>query len=141
MKLKELHGKFSRDATYRKAYAGFGDMVALAAHCRAIREEEGIRQGDLATILGVSKFHLSRFENLGPAPDAVVAAVVAHFAIQLRRRGADIGGWLSIHRPTTPARDPGIRAARGDRPSVALPIIMGRAVPPDRVSGKAAKGA
>lgn len=141
MKLDELHRKFSRDATYRRAYGALGDSVAIAAHCRAIREEEGIRQADLAETLGVSKFYLARFENFGPAPKEIVAAVVRHFESQLRRRGVDVDRWLAMARPAPPPVGPPAQPSRDDLGSVVLPDPASTRLPHGRVSGEAAKSA
>jgi DNA-binding XRE family transcriptional regulator len=94
MDLNALHNQLSRDATYVRAYAEFGDSVELALHCRAVREERGITQAELAAEAGVNAFAISRFEQLDGAEDWVISAIVHRLEPWLRQRGVPVEQWM-----------------------------------------------
>lgn len=48
---------------------------------RRLREQEGLTQTDLATILGVDKSTLSKWESGAPVPDIFKVRVARHFSM------------------------------------------------------------
>lgn len=96
MDLDALHSKLSKDATYIRAHAELGEYVELALHCRAVREERGITQAELATESGVTAYAVSRFEQLCGAEDWVISAIVGRIEPWLRQRGVHTEQWTRI---------------------------------------------
>jgi DNA-binding XRE family transcriptional regulator len=102
MDLNALHHKLSQDATYVRAYAELGDAVELALHCRAVREDRGITQAELAAESGVSASVISRFEQLDGAEECVISAIVQRLEPWLRQRGVHTEQWVRV--PPVPPR-------------------------------------
>ena len=96
MDLNALHSKFSQDATYVRAYEQLGETVELALHCRAIREERGITQAQLAAETDVTAYSISRFEQLDGAEEWVISAIVHRLEAWLRQRDVETDKWMRI---------------------------------------------
>jgi transcriptional regulator with XRE-family HTH domain len=135
MNLKQAQQHLSRDAKYRQTYDKHKDGVELAMHSLAIRKELRISHSDLARELGISKYDISKFENLrGRVQPWVISVIVTRFQSELRQRGLQLERWL-VPRPrpkeiaATPGQNapssrrprPGVQAFRHDR-GIALPI-------------------
>jgi ribosome-binding protein aMBF1 (putative translation factor) len=96
MDLNALHNKLSKDAAYVRAYEELGESVELALHCRAVREERGITQAELASESGVSAHAISRFEQLDGAEAGIISAIVRCLEPWLRQRGVEAERWLRL---------------------------------------------
>jgi hypothetical protein len=103
MDVDALHAKLSQDPAYVRAYKELGDSVALAMHCRSVREEHGLTQVALAAQAGVSASAVSRFEQLRGAAEPVVGAIVRQLNPWLRERGVQTEHWMRVA-PQPPAR-------------------------------------
>jgi predicted transcriptional regulator len=103
MDLDALHLELSKDEAYVRAYEELGDSIALAMHCRTVREEHGLTQAELAARAGVSASAVSRFEQLRGAAEPVVGAIVRQLNPWLRERGVQTEHWMRIA-PQPPAR-------------------------------------
>jgi DNA-binding XRE family transcriptional regulator len=96
MDLNDLHNKLSKDATYVRAYEKLGDSVELALHCRAVREERGITQAELAAETDATTHAISRFEKLAGAEAWVISAIVHRLEPWLRQRGVKTDKWMHV---------------------------------------------
>jgi hypothetical protein len=95
MNLKQAQQHFSRDAKYRQQYDKQKDGVELAMHALAIRKELGISLPDLARELGISKYDISKFEQLrGRVQPWVISVIVTRFQSELRKRGIQVEKWF-----------------------------------------------
>ena len=103
MDLDALHRELSKDEAYVRAYEELGDSIALAIHCRSVREKIGLTQAELASRAGVSTSAVSRFEQLRGATEPVMGAIVRHLDPWLRERGVQTEQWMRIA-PQPPAR-------------------------------------
>jgi DNA-binding transcriptional regulator YiaG len=99
MNLKQAQQHLSKDAKYRQQYDKHKDAVELAMHAVAIRKELGISHAVLASELGISKYEISKFENLrGRVEPWVISVIVTRFGSQLRKRGIQVERWF-VPRP------------------------------------------
>lgn len=94
MNLEDLKSKLSKDASFRRQYERLGDSVALAMHARAVREETGLSQTELASELGISASDVSQFEALDRIDPAVVSLIVDRFEVRLGERGIETKRWI-----------------------------------------------
>jgi DNA-binding transcriptional regulator YiaG len=118
MNLKQAQEYFLRDAKYRQQYEKHKYGVELAMHVTAIRKELGISYPNLASELGISKYAISKFENLkGRVEPWVISAIVMRFQDELRKRGVQVERWF-VTRPANhvvPPTPTGPRDAHGKR--------------------------
>ncbi len=99
MNLKQAQQHLSRDAQYRQMYDKHKDGVELAMHSLAIRKELRISHAELARELGISKYEISKFENLrGRVQPWVISVIVTRFQSELRKRGIQLERWF-VPRP------------------------------------------
>ncbi|HEX4121337.1 MAG TPA: hypothetical protein VH619_12020 [Verrucomicrobiae bacterium] len=139
MDLKQAQQHFSEDANYRRQYDKHKDGVDLAMHILAVRKELGISHSALATELGISKYDISKIENLrGRVNPWVLSVVVTRFQNELRDRGIEVEKWF-VAKP--PAKEIPISSGRNigasGRPIPTLPNSrggMGNGVPIGRKS-------
>ncbi|HUD46670.1 MAG TPA: hypothetical protein VMR33_07560 [Candidatus Baltobacteraceae bacterium] len=100
MDLTQAQQHFSEDAKYRQQYDKHKDGVDLAMHVLAIRKELGISHSALATELGISKYDISKIENLrGRVEPWVVSVIVTRFQNELRKRGIEVDRWFVARPP------------------------------------------
>jgi DNA-binding XRE family transcriptional regulator len=100
MDLKQAQQHFSVDAKYRQQYDKHKNGVDLAMHVLAIRKELGISHSALATELGISKYDISKIENLrGRVQPWVVSVIVTRFEHELRKRGIEVEKWIVARPP------------------------------------------
>jgi len=95
MDLDALHRILSEDEAFVRSYDELGDSVALAIHCRTVREEHRITQAELADRAGVSASAVSRFEQLRGATKPVMGAIVRELEPWLRARGVQTEQWMN----------------------------------------------
>ena len=95
MNLKQAQRHLLRDAKYRQQYDKHKDGVELAMHIVAIRKELAISHLELCSELGISKFDISKFENLkGRVDPWVISIIVTRFKNELLKRGIKIEKWI-----------------------------------------------
>jgi DNA-binding transcriptional regulator YiaG len=145
MNLKQAQQHFSRDAKYRKHYDNQKDGVKLAMHALAIRKELRISLPDLARELGISKYDISKFEQLkGRVQPWVISVIVTRFQNELRERGIQVEKWFVAGPPPTeiPIKPgPNVDASRRSNPNVqASRHADGTPLPIDRQGLKSQKG-
>ena len=82
MKLHDLHEKLSHDEEYRRSYAE-EDLIARAAiHVLRCRNESGLTQEDLASMLGKRQTWVSRVEA---GQENLTLRTIAQLAYALER--------------------------------------------------------
>ncbi|MGO8699381.1 MAG: helix-turn-helix domain-containing protein [Limisphaerales bacterium] len=100
MDLKQAQEHFSGDAKFRQQYDRHKDGVDLAMQVLAIRKELGISHAALATELGISKYDISKIENLrGRVAPWVISVIVTRFQNELRKRGIEVEKWFVARPP------------------------------------------
>jgi DNA-binding XRE family transcriptional regulator len=128
----QIHEKFSRDASYRKAYVEVGDLVLFALHCRALRERAGMTQAELGHKVDLSAAEIGRFEQGDETRPEIVGAIIRPFADELRALGLDPAARLAAAKAAPLEKDSSLStmSGRGNRrlSPVTQPI---RAVPMD----------
>jgi DNA-binding XRE family transcriptional regulator len=139
MNLKQAQQHLSRDAKYRQQYDKHKDAVQLAMHTLAIRKELAVSHSALASELGISKYDISKFENLrGHVEPWVISVIVTRFQNELRKRGIQLEKWF-VPRPSpkefpkkggqeaasSGTRTPNLQTSRHDT-RTALPISRQR---------------
>jgi transcriptional regulator with XRE-family HTH domain len=141
MDLKQAQQHFSEDAKYRQQYDKHKDGVDLAMHVLAIRKELGISQPELANELGISKYDISKFEQLrGRVAPWVISVIVTRFQSELRQRGIQVEKWF-VARPE-PEETPAKPAQNSDAFRTQNPNVQtsrrswGATLPIDRVRPK-----
>ena len=91
MKLDALHKRFSRDATYRRAYDELGGWVELGLRCRSLRERAGLSKTALAAKLSLSLHALTEFERGDERRPEIILHILNHWESALVAEGFDAG--------------------------------------------------
>jgi transcriptional regulator with XRE-family HTH domain len=95
MKLDALHKRFSRDATYRRAYDELGGWVELGLRCRSLRERAGLSKTALAAKLSLSLHALTEFERGDERRPEIILHILNHWESALVAEGFDAASLLN----------------------------------------------
>ena len=77
-KLKDLHGKWSKDPAYRKAYNALEDEFALAEAFTEVRATAGLTQAEVAERMHTTQSNIARMEAGRSTPSTRTLEKFAH---------------------------------------------------------------
>jgi hypothetical protein len=126
MNLDQAQQHFMQDTKYRAQYVKHKDCVSLAMNVVAIRKQLGLSHQSLAAELKISKYDISKFENLkGHVAPWVISVIVSRFEPQLRERGVSTEKWF-VPRPQRP------EMANNDKPPLDVSLRTSVVLPGSR---------
>jgi hypothetical protein len=142
MNVADLHRRFAKDETYRRAYEEFGDWIELGLRCRALRELAKVARPALAKELGLGDHAVAKFERGDERRPEVVGPIVARWADDLMAQGFAVQHLLPPAAPKSAAGSYGVRVdkvvQRGVHGAIVTPLQRYRIVSkvPDGVPQK-----